>query len=124
MRERCQPEPQVHSYEADPRIIGIDVQSRCFFLGGLNAPGRGAADINFCDRMLQVMPGSQLVSNADPGEQAGSGFLESGMGGDAEDGRAFCLEDSIVALSDGVEWSGEVCPWALEQGMKSEQTLV
>lgn len=42
------------------------------------------------------------------------------MGGDVEDGRVFCFEDSIVVLSDGVEWSGEVCFWVLGRGMKLE----
>lgn len=65
---------QVWSHETDPLIAGVAVEYRCLLLRQLPAPEQGAAEMNLCNYMLQVVPGAQLVSKADPGEAAENSF--------------------------------------------------
>ena len=54
--------------------------------------------------MLQVVPGTHLVNNIDPGGEAESavpGVMDESGRSHVEDGGPFCLKDNIVELSDG-----------------------
>lgn len=71
---------------------------------------QGLTDGTIC---FQVMPGTHLESNTDPGERVESGFPGVGDGSgraDGEDGWSFYLVVSIAGLSDGDRWSAEVSP--------------
>lgn len=53
--------------------------------------------------MLRVVPGTHLVNNIDPGEEAESalpGVMDESGRSHGEDGGPFCLKDNIVELSD------------------------